>query len=254
MSMRLFLIVLVLFANSFASVHLLAQTAGNVTDEKGLKQGFWRKTFPDGTTRYEGSFIDDKPDGVFKYYEETGSLKMVCFYHEKGTRSHCKGFDEKGNIISDGNYIGREKDSVWTYYNENKQVVARETYISGVKTGTWYVYYPDGKVSEEMSYENNLRNGPWKQYFEDGTVRLAAHYKDGLLQGRMTYYFANGKPKLMGNYLDDRRQGTWYHYEESGNIKETEVFKDGMPEKPRLINTDKLDINEEEFLNTPPAR
>ncbi len=231
-----------------------SQTAPNQTDAKGMKQGFWRKNFPDGTPRYEGNFKDDQPEGVFRYFQETGELKMVCFYSDRGTKSHCKGFDAKGNIISDGNYLKQQKDSVWTYYNEAKQVVARESYNAGTKINTWFVYYPEGQVSEEMSYQNGKRHGAWKQYYEDGSVRLSSNYKEGNLHGKTTYFFENGKPKLMGNYVEDLRQGTWYHYEENGNIKETEVFKDGVSENLNIQKFEKLDVNEEEFLNTPPVR
>ena len=43
--------------------------AQNVTDAKGLKQGYWKK-LDDKTNHlvYEGLFKDDKPQGIFKYY------------------------------------------------------------------------------------------------------------------------------------------------------------------------------------------
>jgi len=59
---------------------------------------------------------------------------------------------------------------------------------------------------------------------------------------------------VSGNYVEDLRQGTWYHYEENGNIKETEVFKDGVSENLNIQKFEKLDVNEEESLNTPPVR
>lgn len=240
--LSLFLFVLV-FSSSASS-----QATLNKTDSKGKKQGFWRKNYPDGTPRYEGNFKDDNPTGVFRYYHETGELKMVCFYSDKGRRSHAKGFDAKGNMISDGNYVDQKKDSVWTYYNEQKQVLSRETYIKGIKTGTWYVYYPEGPVSEEVTYINDIKQGPWIQYFEDSTKRMTANYKDGKLHGKMIYYHANGKMKLSGNYINDLRQGTWYHGDENGNIKDTELFKDGVSDKPNIQKFEKLEKDESEIL------
>ena len=40
----------------------------NKIDAKGKKQGVWKKYHPNGMLRYTGSFKDDKPVGVFKYY------------------------------------------------------------------------------------------------------------------------------------------------------------------------------------------
>ncbi len=225
-----------------------AQAELNKTDSKGRKQGFWRKNFPDGTPRYEGNFKDNQPAGIFRYFQETGELKMVCYYSDKGRRSHAKGFDIKGNMISDGNYYEQKKDSVWTFYNEVKQVVSRETYNKGIRTGIWYVYYPEGNVSEEMTYVKDKRHGPWLQYFEDSSKRMTANYKEGLLHGKMIYYHANGKMKLSGNYVEDLRQGTWYHFDESGNLTESEVFKNGVSEKPNIQKFEKLDKDEQEIL------
>jgi antitoxin component YwqK of YwqJK toxin-antitoxin module len=153
---------LFLFLFGLTSISI-AQAELNKTDAQGKKQGFWRKNFPDGTPRYEGNFKDDQPEGVFRYYQETGALKMVCYYSDKGRHSHAKGFDPKGFIISDGNYYEQKKDSTWTYYNDQKQVLSREVYKKGSREGTWFIYYPEGPVSEEISYSNDQKNGFWGQ-------------------------------------------------------------------------------------------
>jgi antitoxin component YwqK of YwqJK toxin-antitoxin module len=237
-----------------SSANLIAQATVNQTDAKGRKQGFWRKNFENGKVRYEGNFKDDQPDGVFRYYLDSGELKMVSFFSQKGKKSYTKGFDSKGNIISEGVFIDKQKDSVWTYYNEVHNPVLRESYDHGKRVGTWYVYYPHGQVSEETNYVNDQRHGPWIQYYEDGVKRLTANYKNDLLHGKISYFYANGKPQLMGNYVDDLRQGTWYHFEENGNIKETEVFKDGVSDKLNIQKFEKLDVDEEKLLNTPPGQ
>ncbi len=218
---------------------LWAQTGLNLTDAKGKKQGFWRKNHPNGNIRYEGSFKDDQPEGIFRYYTEEGKLKMACFYYAKGQRSRCKGFDEKGNFISEGNYIGQKKDSVWTFFSESKAVVGRETWINGVKQGSEFTYYENGQISEELNWNKGKKDGAWKQFYEDGKPRLTATYKEGLLNGKMTYFYANGKVQNAGNYVADLREGTWYYFEENGNLKGTEVFKNGVSEKPFLMKIEK---------------
>lgn len=229
-----FAIMILLFTGT-----IISQVTVNQTDAKGKKQGLWRKNYADGTIRYEGSFKDDQPDGIFRYYNELGKLKMVCFYYDKGRRSRAKGFDIQGNIISSGNYYGKEKDSVWTYYDAAKNPIARETWMKGVKNGPELTYYPNGQISEELHWKEGKKDGPWTQYYEDGKKRLTANYSNGLLNGKQTYFFPNEKIKLVGNYINDLREGTWIHYEETGNLKGTEVFKNGVSEKPLLIDTEK---------------
>ena len=62
--------ILIVFLNVFLSV------AQNKTDEKGWKQGYWKKIDP--TTKkiiYEGNFKDNLPQGLFKYYYPNDSIK-----------------------------------------------------------------------------------------------------------------------------------------------------------------------------------
>lgn len=218
---------------------LFGQVSINQTDAKGKKQGLWRKNYEDGTIRYEGSFKNDQPDGIFRYYDDLGKIKMVCFYYDKGRKSRAKGFDIEGNMISSGNYFEKEKDSVWTYYDAIKTPIARESWTKGIKNGLEITYYPNGQISEEFGWKEGKKDGPWTQYYEDGKKRLTANFMGGLLHGKQTYYYPNEKIKLVGNYINDLREGTWISYEETGNLKGTEVFKNGISDKPFLINTEK---------------
>jgi antitoxin component YwqK of YwqJK toxin-antitoxin module len=230
-------------------MYVLGQEPLNKTDEKGRKQGFWRKMHPNGQIRYEGNFKNDNPEGIFQYYQETGKLKMVCFYYANGQRSRAKGYGEKGTIISDGNYIKQLKDSIWTYYDEQYRVISRETYRNGIKEGTWFTYYPNGVIAESVNYSNNKKNGVLKQNFEDGKPSLTGNFKDGLLHGKLTYYHPNGEVKLTGIYTNDVREGAWFTFSENGNLIDTEVFKNGVSNKPPVLHKyEKLEKDENEIL------
>jgi antitoxin component YwqK of YwqJK toxin-antitoxin module len=47
----------------------------NHTDNNGLKQGFWKRNYPNGRAMYEGVFNNDKPVGEWRRYHENGGLK-----------------------------------------------------------------------------------------------------------------------------------------------------------------------------------
>ena len=79
--------------------------AQNKKDAKGLKQGAWVKIDPSKKNKlYEGSFVDDKPNGLFKYYFPSGKIKAITTYSENGTKARAILFDEAGNKISEGCY------------------------------------------------------------------------------------------------------------------------------------------------------
>ena len=48
----------------------------NQIDISGKRQGDWKKYHNNGKLRYKGQFIDDIPSGIFKYYYDTGELKL----------------------------------------------------------------------------------------------------------------------------------------------------------------------------------
>ena len=68
---RFFLIICL----SVISQSIAAQNVGqkgdtliNYTDINNMKQGVWRKVYPNGKLAYEGKFRNDKPIGVFNRY------------------------------------------------------------------------------------------------------------------------------------------------------------------------------------------
>ena len=61
-------IIILLFVSNIAF-------AQNLIDEQARKQGKWSQNYDNGQLRYEGSFLDDNPTGIFLYYTEGGILK-----------------------------------------------------------------------------------------------------------------------------------------------------------------------------------
>ena len=63
-------LVFIIAAIMVFSFYVSSQTSINQIDAKGLKQGKWIGKFPSGSTRYEGSFVNDQPVGEMKRYHE----------------------------------------------------------------------------------------------------------------------------------------------------------------------------------------
>src|SRR5690349_10370082 len=125
---------------------------GQTIDDKGRKQGYWKKT--DERTKkliYEGAFKDDKPIGKFIYYYPNDSVRAMVFFRAGSEASYAKLFHPStGKRMAEGKYASKElKDSVWVYYDESGVLLSKERYAGGKKDGVSYVYLPDGSVSEE---------------------------------------------------------------------------------------------------------
>lgn len=220
----------VLFALSL-SICCLGQTV----DEKGRKQGYWKKK-DEKTNKllYEGMFKDDQPVGKFIYYYPNDSVRALVFFRTGTNASYARLFHPStGKRMAEGKYANKEiKDSVWTYYDEGGVLLSREKYSQGKKEGVSYVYLPDGTVSEEKSFKNGAEDGPHKQYFEGKKLKSQSTYKAGKLEGRSAYLYPNGVEAAAGFYRDGKKNGAWIYRNQQGQVTEKELFKNGELASP----------------------
>lgn len=247
--MKLCIYMLLTFAFSFH----LSEAAGffndqdtvfNQTDSKGLKQGYWKKYYPNGNLMYKGCFKDDKPTGEMKRYFKSGNLKAIMNFDEKTGYAEARFYYEDGTLASDGYYTGSEKDSIWNYYSYyDRKLKSRETYKSGIKQGFSYEYYPGGSCFEKTRWKNDLKNGVWEQYYEDGTVRLRGYYINGRLSGSFIAYYPNSRPMVKGLYENNKREGTWIYFSESGDVNQEIAYSEGQP-----LNEKELTRQQQEFF------
>ncbi|PCJ26527.1 MAG: hypothetical protein COA97_05460 [Flavobacteriales bacterium] len=198
----------------------------NKTDEKGLKQGEWKKYYKNGMLRYVGSFKNDKPIGVFKYYYDSGNLQVKMTHYDSETYSNV--YYKTGEIKATGKYENQLKDSTWTYYDIEGYKKAEEFYLNGKNEGTWKSYYNTGQIAEEKEYSNDFEDGIWNQYFITGKPKLTATYVNGLLEGRATYYGKGGKKAVSGKFIRGARDGFWTYYKGDGKtVRKKEEYKNG---------------------------
>ena len=253
---------------STSSLVAQSDTLFNQTDGNGHKQGWWKKSYPNGKLMYKGFFKDDKPVGPMYRYYETGAVKAIIKYDNKSEYARAKLLYEDGQLAAEGNYYNTLKDSTWTYYSYyDRSVTAHETFHRGARHGMMINYYNNGDISEKLEWKNNKKDGLWEQYFQGGILKMKALYVDNKLEGDFLVNFENGKPYLKGKYLHDQREGVWSFFNEDGTVEAEMEYVNGkalqeeqLTEKQQeLFRT--IDANEgkfeepdeSNFLN-PPAR
>jgi antitoxin component YwqK of YwqJK toxin-antitoxin module len=206
------------------TVFAYAQTQ---TDATGKKQGYWRKV--DEKTHklvYEGLFKDDKPQGKFKYYYPFDSIKAIMDFRQDGKFAYSTMFHPNGKKMAYGKYIGENKDSVWTYYDEKVTLISRETYLNGQKNGIEYIYFPDGVVSEEKRYKTGKQDGVFKSYYEKNLVKSEGTYVNGYLDGKNIFYYPEGNvTAAVGYYKNGKKVGPWIYRDKKGKVTEKELYK-----------------------------
>jgi antitoxin component YwqK of YwqJK toxin-antitoxin module len=223
----------------------VATRGQNQLDQQGRKTGPWKVEYEDGQTRYEGTFREGKPVGLMIRYYNTGVVQARLEFDPDSDRSRSVLFHKNGKKAAEGNYLGKEKDSVWNYYSAlDGTLRIREGYDKGKLQGISCRFYPNGTVSEEISWDQGVREGPWLQYYEEGTVRLRGSYEDDKLNGAYQVYHNDSTLVISGFYDNDLSAGTWMFFDDSGNLVDSLEYRGGIPvdqEKyHRLILEDSL--------------
>ncbi len=212
----------------FFLIFSIFSNAQTQTDANGKKQGYWKKK-DEKTNKliYEGLFKDDKPQGIFKYYYPHDTIKAIMNFKQDGKIAYSTMFHPTGKKMAYGKYIGEDKDSVWTYFDEKAVLISKETYVKGKKDGMEYVYFPDGVVSEERKYKMGKMDGPFKLYYDKNLVKSEGIYLNGQLDGKNSFYYPNGVTAAVGYYKNGYKTGPWIYRDKTGKVKEKELYKAG---------------------------
>lgn len=65
----------------------------------GVKQGYWKCYYEDGTLREEGNYKDGNKTGHWKFYHTTGTVAMEGDYQNNQESGTWTVYDESGNPI-----------------------------------------------------------------------------------------------------------------------------------------------------------
>ena len=115
-------IVVFVFIFSFSVVALLGQQI-NQKDANGLRQGLWKKQYPDSQQlRYQGNFVDDKEVGTFYFYCQGCGEQPFCvkeFFLDAPTK--VRYYSKTGDLLSEGLMSGKQRTGLWLIFHENSQ-------------------------------------------------------------------------------------------------------------------------------------
>ncbi len=148
---------------------------GNV---KSINEFSNNGTIADNTTYYakgnvmaEGKFVNQKKDGVWKYY-----------------------LDEKSNpLASSETYIdGVLNGESVTYYPDSGNISEIVYFKGGKKNGELLKYFPDGTLMTKSYYKDGMPDGDFIHYHMNGKVQIIGSYLNGLEVGEWKYYDKDG--------------------------------------------------------------
>lgn len=209
---------------------LFAFSQINQTDTNGLRQGFWKKEYPNGRTMYEGNFTNGKPSGEWKRYYEGGQVKALIHYREDTDPAAVVLFDEWGNKVAEGFYLDEKRSGKWIMYAQNRKI-AEEHYVKGLKHGISRRYYSSGEILDETEWSNGIQEGKYQAFFIDGKPYFQCKFQNNKRNGLCVSWFQNGRQEMVANYKDNLRDGEWKYYNEEGKYLYSLFYAEG-----RLLN------------------
>ena len=213
---------LVMFFLCFNVLQLVQ--AQNKLDEKGKKQGDWVKTYPNSKSiEFKGQFKDDQPYGEFIYFFQSGKIKARTNFIQNSSLSYSVLFHENEVVLAEGKFIGKEKDSTWSFYGNRGHLGLVENYKKGKLHGKRTVFYvPENlrdttkRISQVASYTNGELDGEFIEYFDNGVLKHSSKYIKGRRVGISLNYHPNGKIMIKDIFLNGAKEGWCYAYNEEG--------------------------------------
>lgn len=168
-----------------------------------------------GKIRYITNFEDDKENGEWIEYDETGKIK------DRGRKINVK-------------YLKRKKG---LYYEKNQEIPY---------TGEAFTYHKNNQLKRVQNYEEGRLDGDSITYYETGEILSKRNYKKGKLNGDSTIYYRSGKPLSEKNYKKGRLDGDSIIYYETGKILSKRKYKKGkeIGEKIRYSETGEVKIKD----------
>jgi antitoxin component YwqK of YwqJK toxin-antitoxin module len=186
-----------------------SDTAFNQVDERGLKQGLWKRTmndngktylyaienykdgkrnglctyfFPNGKKESESYYRNDTLDGLSKVYKIYGGLRYEENFKDGRTHGFKKYYSVDGELTEEQEYTEGVQTGIYHLYSKSKRVIVESFYINGIENGTRKVYSDNDKheIIREFDFKNDIKIAA--RYFKKGKIvkHEKYNYEDGL--------------------------------------------------------------------------
>lgn len=132
--------------------------------------GYWTFWHPNGALASEWD-CDADPVKIMKCWSPEGEQTV------KEGNGYYHGYNERGNLISEGKLVGGLKEGEWKFYQEHNGETflwKEEHYAESVLYGLSKGYYYNGTLRWEGWNVSGGKNGVWN-WWKPGGERLAAH-------------------------------------------------------------------------------
>ncbi|WP_447637309.1 tetratricopeptide repeat protein [Flavobacterium microcysteis] len=212
----------------------------------GIRNGKQLSYSPTGALTGERNYYFGKSDGIGKYYDIAGNLRMsdtdrfgsntgpmTRYYHNKGKYLEYNQYN--GNIEGEAKYYNQKGDNILILGYQNNVLLyyikldkngklTEKTPVVG-QTANIVSSYPNGKTAIEINFVKGNNHGKLLVNNQEGKPEYEVNYDMDLLTGPRIEYYANGKIYKKENFKNSNFEGLQEFFKEDGKPWVTAEYK-----------------------------
>lgn len=118
-----------------------------------------------------------KKSGLFERYDNTGILRLSCYFDNNQLTGPLKTWYETG-IPANSVYMKKNmRNGVWESFYETGLKKDSGTYENDIPTGLWSYWDENGDTRTIGAFKNNHKTGDWKTYDRNGKILYIQRYR-----------------------------------------------------------------------------
>jgi antitoxin component YwqK of YwqJK toxin-antitoxin module/tetratricopeptide (TPR) repeat protein len=186
----------------------------------GKRQNYWWFYHDNGVLMAEGKFVNDLKTGPWKYYYETGMLKLTEIYGDNeavdGTYTQ---YYSNGSEKQKGSFKNGKMNGELILYNANRSPEQKLTIVNDKLNGPRVQYDGSGFKTFEVKDVDGVYQDTYRTFHSNGAKEFEIGLVDGKISGKAVYYSDKGKLSTEGAFAEGERTGEWTWYdEETGKV------------------------------------
>ena len=158
-----------------------------ILNEEGMKVGFWKEYYKDGSIKAEGEYKNGLRIGKWTYYHKNKHISQT------GNQSN-----------------GEKPDGERIWYYPNDTIRRIYNFRKGLEEGLMVEDSDSGKIITKGNFIEGEREGDW--FYEIGDHMEKGSYKNGLMYGEGVFYYKNNNKSFKDNYIMEVTDGEHVYY------------------------------------------
>lgn len=112
----------------------------------GNSEGYNESKYPNGTTRFKGTYVNGESEGASQSFYDNGQLSVDRNYKNGKLEGPYEMYYDDGQLKSKGHYVDGKEIGEWVWYREDGQVSSKEVYNNKGKIKSLFLYNEDGQA------------------------------------------------------------------------------------------------------------